>query len=183
MMNFNNEPKYIITLIKNLQDGKMSSFDEFYELTKKQILINIYGIIKDEDLSQDVLQDTYIKFLETISTIDVEKNPISYLYTISTNIAIDYIKKRKNVSYVDMESKEEFIGDNCKENDESNYSDLLNVIKSILKTEEFDIVLLHVVNELTFKEIAEIKGKPLGTILWQYNSSVKKVQKKLERRK
>ena len=56
---------------------------------------------------------------------------------------------------------------------------LLNRIKEILKDKEFEIFVLHAVNDYTFEEIAKLKHRPLGTILWSYNNAIKKIQKEL----
>lgn len=38
---------------------------------------------------------------------------------------------------------------------------------------------MHAINDLKFREIAEITQKPLGTVLWIYNKAIKKLQKKV----
>lgn len=172
----------IISLIEDLHDGNLEAFNEFYELTKKNVYITIYSTIKDKDLSEDVLQDTYVKFLEVVTKLDLNSNPYSYLYMIARNTSIDYIKKRKYVSYVDISEKEEIIPDviNGKDNDiDSN--ELITNLKKILKKEEFEIVILHIINELTFKEIAGLKNKSINTILWAYNNAIKKAQKRIKK--
>lgn len=36
------------------------------------------------------------------------------------------------------------------------------------------------IDNLKFKEIAKMKDKPLGTILWLYNKAIKKLKRKVE---
>ncbi len=36
---------------------------------------------------------------------------------------------------------------------------------------------MHILAELTFREIAAILGKPLGTVTWKYRNAVSKLQK------
>ena len=42
-----------------------------------------------------------------------------------------------------------------------------------------EIVVLHIINDLKFKEIAGIVNKPLGTVLWIYNKAIKELKKKV----
>ena len=42
-----------------------------------------------------------------------------------------------------------------------------------------EVVTLHVINDLKFKEIAKIMKKPLGTVLWIYNKAIKKLRDKV----
>ncbi len=159
--------------LKYLLDGDMSHFDSFYEKTKRSVFCNIFAILKDYSLSEDVLQETYLKFLNNLPKLRHESNILGYLFVISRNIALDVIKKKKREC-----SLEPFENNlNVTKNHEN---DVITKAKEILKDEEFEIVILHVVNELTHKEIAKLKHKPLGTITWAYNNAIKKLKKGLE---
>ena len=46
-----------------------------------------------------------------------------------------------------------------------------------LKPEEQEILDLKVVGGFTFKEIAEMKGRPIGTITWIYNQAIQKLRR------
>ena len=55
-----------------------------------------------------------------------------------------------------------------------------DAIAKVLNGDEAQIVKLHVVAGLKHREIAEITGKPLGTVLWTYNNSLNKLRKYLK---
>jgi RNA polymerase sigma-70 factor (ECF subfamily) len=57
--------------------------------------------------------------------------------------------------------------------------ELFTLAKKLLSAEEYQIVILHVVNDQKFNAIAKILNKPLGTILWVYNKAMKKLKKEL----
>ena len=59
-------------------------------------------------------------------------------------------------------------------------SQIEKIAKKILNSEELEIVLLYVVSGYKHREIAKILDKPLGTILWSYNNSIKKLKKALK---
>jgi RNA polymerase sigma-70 factor (ECF subfamily) len=48
-----------------------------------------------------------------------------------------------------------------------------------LEGEELEVFLLHIIDELKHREIAQIMNKPLGTITWIYNNAVKKMKRKV----
>jgi RNA polymerase sigma-70 factor (ECF subfamily) len=54
---------------------------------------------------------------------------------------------------------------------------IFKIAKRILSAEELTIVLLHIVNGYKHREIAQIVNKPIGTVLWSYNNSLKKIKK------
>ncbi len=46
-----------------------------------------------------------------------------------------------------------------------------------LDESEREIVNMHILAELTFREIAAIVEKPIGTVTWKYRNAVTKLQK------
>lgn len=169
------ESDRLINYVQEMKKGNLEAFNPFYEETKKPIFYNILSLTKSHELSEDLLHDTYVKFLKDIKNIDEEKSILGYLMVMSRNLTLDYLKRNKKVSYVDDTS----IFSTGHEYDKYEDSTLLNKIKKILNDKEYEIFILHALNDLTFKEIASLKKKPLGTIIWSYNNSIKKIQKEV----
>lgn len=161
-------------IIEELKRRDYSSFDTFYHLTKNQVFYAIVTIIKDKSLAEDLMQDTYTKFLEKIDDYKSNSNPYAYLSTIGRNLAINLYNKRKR-EVVSDELMESFAAPEVEEpNDE------IFKILDLLEPLEKEIVTLHVINDLKFREIAEIVDKPLGTVLWIYNKAIKKLNERAE---
>ena len=76
-----------------LKRGDQSHFNWFYENSKKQLFYNILSYTKNYELSEDLLQETYVKFLTNIKNIDDKVNVLGYLMVMSKNITLDYFKK------------------------------------------------------------------------------------------
>ena len=55
----------------------------------------------------------------------------------------------------------------------------IKILKEKLSKEDLEIIILHVLDELTFNEISKFKNIPLGTILWKYNKIIKYLRKEL----
>ena len=155
-----------------LKRGDQSHFNWFYENSKKQLFYNILSYTKNYELSEDLLQETYVKFLTNIKNIDDKVNVLGYLMVMSKNITLDYFKKNNRIETLNEE-------DISFEDNKINETMLVSKIKEILNDIEFKILILHILGELTFNEIKDIVKKPLGTVLWIYNKSLKKVRKEL----
>ena len=155
-----------------LKRGDQSHFNWFYENSKKQLFYNILSYTKNYELSEDLLQETYVKFLTNIKNIDDKVNVLGYLMVMSKNITLDYFKKNNRIETLNEE-------DISFEDDKIHETMLVSKIKEILNDIEFKILILHILGELTFNEIKDIVKKPLGTVLWIYNNSLKKVRKEL----
>ncbi len=156
-----------------MQQEDMSCFDEFYELTKKFIYFSIVKIVDDLSIGEDILQETYLYFLKNIKKIKLDQSPIGYLLITGKHLSIDYLRKRKREVDIDDVASSFFTED-------ERMSDLIPKIKKILKPEEVEIILLHTYEDMTFKQIAKYLGKPLGTIQWKYNESMKRLRKEIK---
>ena len=162
-------------LLIQLQNDKMEYFDEFYNLTKNKVFYMAYSILQDYHLSEDILQDTYIKFLKHKKKVKVDGNILSYLLEISKNLSLNYVNKHKKVFNIDN------IVFKYEEQYQEKFEELKLVkdMKKILNENEFQIVILKIINELTNNEIAQLLNKPLGTVLWTYNNAIKKLRRDL----
>ena len=155
-----------------IKRGDQTHFNWFYENSKKQLFYNILSYTKNYELSEDLLQETYVKFLTNIKNIDDRVNVLGYLMVMSKNITLDYFKKNTRIETLNEEGI-------SFEDNKIHETMLVSKIKEILNDTEFKILILHILGELTFNEIKDIVKKPLGTVLWIYNKSLKKVRKEL----
>lgn len=162
-------------LITYLKNDDLSYFDEFYNLTYEYIFYNIVKIVDSFEDAEDILQDTYIYFLKKIKSINKNSTPIGYLLLTAKHKSIDFLRKSKKVI-----SNEEYINFHYYVEYEKIDNGLINNLKDILKKEDLEIIILHVIDGLTFKEISKLKSIPLGTILWKYNSLIKKLREELD---
>ncbi len=161
-------------IIKELKQQNYAHFDVFYRMTKQQVFFAIVSIIKDQGLAEDILQDTYMRFLEKIHLFKDGSNPYAYLTQIGRNLAIDTYNQRKK----EIRSEDIFETIPAEEPEEETSDDIFKILDE-LDAHEKEIVVMHAINDLKFREIAEITQKPLGTVLWIYNKAIKKLQKKV----
>ena len=53
--------------IRQLKKGKTEYFDEIYDLTRASVYYVIRGVLKDNYLVEDAMQETYVAFLNSIA--------------------------------------------------------------------------------------------------------------------
>ena len=80
--------------IRQLKKGKTEYFDEIYDLTRASVYYVIRGVLKDNYLVEDAMQETYVAFLNSVAKIDDEQNPLSYLLQIAKNKALDEARRK-----------------------------------------------------------------------------------------
>lgn len=160
-------------IIRQLKSGNMDFFDDFYELTKKQVYVAIINIIKNKTICEDIMQDTYLKFLNNIHKYKDKTNVIAFIVTIARNLAINEYNKNKKEVHYDLSLYEEEIVSKTEE------TPLLDLVYETLSGIELEVFILHVIDDLKHREIAKIMKKPLGTITWIYNKALKKMKEKV----
>lgn len=161
--------------LKEFKDKNYLHFDNFYEEFKRKIFYNILAVVPNTDMAEEILQDTFVTFLENIDRIDDNISSLGYLMKIFRNKALTYYRKKKKEIYLDQYENEDMYGSVSLT---WNYAtEMIEKIKSILNHKEYEIFMLKVMNDHTHQEIAKMLHKPLGTILWSYNNAIKKLQK------
>lgn len=158
-------------LVSYLQDNQLDYFDEFYEISNKLVYHTIISIIKRRDIAEDLMQDTYMKFLQNINSCDVNSYPKAYLVQIARNLTLNELNKTRRV-----ELNEEFVDNYSNDIDDDKVDiGIIDYLDGIEK----DIVTYHIVLNLKFKDIAIIVDRSLGTVLWLYKRAINKLKKKV----
>ena len=160
-------------LIARIKKQDDLAFEELYELTKRSVYAMIYSIVQNRAMTEDLMQDTYIKMLQSIHHYDGRVKFITWLVTIAKNLAIDSYRKEKRLISVDLQTEEYRLPTHFDSTEKQMES---NQYLSILSEEEREIVLMKIVGELTHNEIAKIIHKPIGTVMWMYNQAIKNMQ-------
>lgn len=160
-------------IINQMKHNNLDMFDEFYDLTKNQVYVTILSIVKNKMEAEDIMQDTYLRFLNNIHKYKNGTNVVAFIVTIARNLAINHYNKKRKEEFHDFSLYE----DNYVK-EESN-TELLDLVYKTLSGDELDVFIMHVIDELKHKEIAKIMKKPLGTITWLYNKAVNKMKQKV----
>lgn len=81
-------------LISEMVKGNHQAFEELYYMYAGAIQSNISRLIKDQNTVHDLLQEVFIALWENRQTIDPQKGIAPWLYTVSYNKGIKYLKKK-----------------------------------------------------------------------------------------
>jgi RNA polymerase sigma factor (sigma-70 family) len=168
----------ITNLILAIAKGETHKMNELYSLTHRGVYAFVLPYIKDEYLSEDIMQETYIKIFNHIDSFKKDTNGLNWILTIAKNTALNMIKLRQKEVYgeeqntieLTLSSEEQYI-----EN-----TPTIQLAKKILPIDQLEIVLLHIVGGYKHREISKILNTPLGTILWKYRISIQALRKELE---
>lgn len=149
-----------------LSQGDKAAFEEIYKEVKTSAFTVIYRITQDRHLSEDILQEFFVRLYRTPPKAPLN-NPKAYLMRMVHNLTVDSLRKQPNNA--DIGDYENALS--AKEEEIDERLDLNNAMKK-LSLEERRIVVLHINGGLKFREISEITEIPLGTVLWKYRRAI-----------
>ena len=156
-------------LFIEIKYGNKIAFEKLYNNYNKLIYSIAYSILKNKQDAEDVVQIVF----EKLYLIDKEKlpnrNESSWLYSITKNETINYLKHNKN--NIDLDSIYN-IGDDNNEINKIIDQDSYNRLISKLNNKEKEIISLKIISNLSFEEIGKLLKEPTGTIKWRYYKAV-----------
>jgi RNA polymerase sigma factor (sigma-70 family) len=157
-----------------LQSGDKTAFEEIYNHLKTPMYTIILRITQDRALSEDILQEVFIKLYQSSPKPPI-RNPRAYLFQMARNLAIDNV--RRLPQYADWDSVENIVYLPLEDSldDRVIKMDIDRAMKT-LALQECQIVSLHINGGLKFREISDMTGIPLGTVLWKYQKAIKQLR-------
>lgn len=80
--------------VYRLYSNDVMAFDAIYNKYHQAIYRNIYKFTKDDDVSQDIMQDIFIVLWEKRMEIKPDKSLSGWLFVLSFNRSISYLRRK-----------------------------------------------------------------------------------------
>ena len=157
-------------------NGNNRAFDELLSRSQDKIFNYIMYVVKDEDLANDLFQETYLKVITKMQNgryTDTGKF-FWWLTRVAHNVIIDYYRAQKSSRIVEPTKDNDLsnlnsnsVMDSNRESEMTNAQVLRDVKKLMeaLPEQQREVVFMRYYQELSFKEIAEITGVSINTSL------------------
>jgi len=168
-------------LVLKTKAGDKEAFSEIVKLYMKKAYFIALGIVGNEQDAYDISQDAFIKAYKSIKSFDATRDFFPWFYKIIRNVAIDYINKRKKNNEVDLDTAIFKIAKTC----EMSFAEKEELKKCIfsLPREHREVIVLRFFHGYSYKEIADILDKPIGSVMSSLHYAKNKMKKFLTRRK
>lgn len=178
-------------LVQNAAKGDESAFEELVTKYQQKVYSIAYGIAHNQQDALDITQDVFIKIFRKLKDFRGASSFYTWLYRITTNLAIDFQRRRKKVTQVDFDEKileEPTVEARKGEDTKFDPSEILErkeihgaILKAIemLPEDQRAAVVLRELENLSYKEIAEAMNCSLGTVMSRLHYGRKKLQETL----
>jgi len=163
------------TLAVEARNGSQDAFQELVERYERPVFGLIVRIVRSAETAEDLAQETFLKAYRALSRFDAERRFSSWLFKIAHNTALDALRREGHDTLSldapvgDSEEAPELPEDPGAENPFERASGralgrALEAALGRIRAEYREILLLRFVEELSYEEIAEVLGSPLGTV-------------------
>lgn len=172
------EERQFHACMKRVKAGDKSALREIYEAYVGYIYSVVFQVVLNKEDTEDVTSEFFIKLWKLADTYRSGRGHRAWLAVIARNMAIDLLRKKKRE--VLTEDFEDSAAESVSEADVEGevLSDMsLKAAMDTLKPPEREVVNMKIMGELTFQEIADILGQPLGTVTWRYQNAIRKLRR------
>ena len=164
-------------LILSFQGGDVNSFNEIVNRYKDKLLNYINGYMHDRAISENLLQDTFMKVYTHGNSYKEIAKFSTWIYTIAGNLAkteLRKLKRRKTYSFSQLSREDnEFTVERMRtENDDLVENETYQAIRDAIPklSEDYrNIIILRDIQELSYDEISNITELALGTVKSRIN--------------
>jgi RNA polymerase sigma-70 factor, ECF subfamily len=160
-------------LIIDAVGGRVDGFEELVRRYQRPITSYVFRMLGDYESSLDVTQEVFIKVYNSLSKYSSEYKFSTWLYRIAHNAAIDHMR-RNSVTPQSLETENadgtyqlqiESRGPSPEQDQERREwrTEIDSVVECLPATYR-DLIILRHSRDLSYDEIAEVTGLPLGTV-------------------
>lgn len=161
---------YIGNLVIRAQKNDTNAFAELYALTYQKEYRFACNYLKDPQLAQDALQETYISVLKNIRCIKEPRLFVSWLHSINFRICYDFMARNKRDAYTSYDEHFENVpDDNTAHNPEQalirrqNKAELIKFLQQ-LPEKEAQAIRLRYFKKMALEDIAQAMDCSLSSV-------------------
>ena len=161
-------------LIDNYINGDERALEILINRHKHKIYSFIYSKVFDKDVAEDIFQDTFIKVIRTLKrgNYNEEGKFLPWVMRISHNLIIDFFRKNNRMPKFDntgdfnifsvlndssLNAENAIIKDQVE-------TDVRRLVEE-LPTDQREVLLMRIYDDLSFKEISDKTGVSINTAL------------------
>lgn len=157
---------------------------EAFKASERELLGSLYHLLGNTEDARDALQEGFVRCWNHREQVAEIENLRAWIFRIVLNVGRDIRKSawsRRRQSLPEEESLLPGGGDGRVEKDMAQREELAMVRQAIgdLRPEEQEVFLLRQNGELTYEEIAESTGVPVGTVKTRMRLALKRLREKL----
>lgn len=164
--------------VRGAQDGDPAAFDRLIEAFSRRIFGFLYRVTGSAHEAEDLMQEVFLRVVRRIGAYRDSGRFEAWIFRIAANLARDRVRRLGRTPIVASGGRveagvgprvpEEFAAVSAEADAglrRREELDALSAALEVLPEAEREVIMLRHFSQMSFKEIAEITGSPLGTAL------------------
>src|SRR5262245_54446702 len=158
----NDDTALVLRAIQRDQEA----FGELYDRHAVRVYRHIYYMVGNAAEAEDLTAQTFLRAWEAIPRYQVRGAPfVSWLLRIAHNMGVSYLRSKRESSQL----HDGIIDDKMRRDPESAYEqtaeeELVRAAILKLRDEQRQVIILRFIEDLDYREVAEIIGKSVAAI-------------------
>jgi RNA polymerase sigma-70 factor (ECF subfamily) len=165
-------------LLRKFVEGDIAAFETMFRQAEHDIYRCLLRMVRDPAIAEDLVIETFWRVYRSRATFDWTQSFKAWSRRIATNVARDHLRRRPT----EVELPETLSA--ASQPDPAVSQDIARKVRqaiAALPPKHRVVVLLAVVEELPYREIAETLGVPVGTVKSRVFHAVRLLRQKLQR--
>ena len=147
-----------LLLVEQAKRGNREALEKIVEKYYQKIYSYLYYRVGDRGAVEDLTQETFLHLTKSIHRFVPMAKFSTWLYQIAHNVAVDYLRSGRNLTYEIPEQAEEAKTDQVEQR-----VDILAALGR-LPPEQRECIVLYYFQNLRQREIADILDIPVSTV-------------------
>jgi RNA polymerase sigma-70 factor, ECF subfamily len=177
-----NDSERLSQIISACKHGRQDGYAQIVELYANRLYGYFYRLTGNAETSKDLLSEVFVKLVEKIDAYDGGSFEL-WLFKIATNIFYDHLRQQHRQKKL-LESHRQQLADSLPDvkGSDEDAIDLLQTQLCQLDKQTRELIFLRYYSELSFKEIAQMRNEPIGTVLSKVHRGLAKLRELMEQR-
>ena len=173
--------------LQQAKNGNLVAFERILTSFEKPLLNYLYRTVGQKEDAEDLTQETFVKIYKNLKNIDLESDFRAWVFTIATNTAYDWLRKRKGGKEISLDAEDvDFVANKesiiKSTNNIKALQDAFDVLKILDKLRPIyrTVLVLFYYQGFTYIEISKIISAPLNTVKTHMSRAKNSLKKILE---
>lgn len=173
-------------LVEQIRRGSSQAFERLVAKYHNQVAALAYKMVGDYDEAADVAQIVFVKMSRHIWRYDSLKKFYTWLYRITVNSSIDYIRKHKRHRHESLDQVQDLM-DSFRADPEFQYrrhqiNGFISRAAERLNDKQRSAFILRDVQGCRIDEVAHVMNMPEATVRWYLHRARSRIRKELMRK-
>jgi len=154
-------------LMMKVREGDLDKMGLLFERYKRPLYGFFYSLNKEQELSEDLVQNTFLRILKYRNLFRGEGDFRAWMFHIARNVNIDHHRKHRIKATEALENWQERVGHHENQSVEMQQNEehrMLSMAMDRLPADKREVLLLSKFEERKYSEIGEVLGCTEGAV-------------------